>query len=73
MPDYLNPFFQEIDIPHMSSKDGSEYADCDDPRYETIFVMEEFEGEVFSRLKHSDNRVLGSPVVMHVAATNEVR
>lgn len=61
----------DIDIPYLSSKDGSEYADCDDPRYETVFVMEDFEGEVFSHLKHSDNRVLGSPVVMHVAATNE--
>lgn len=56
----------------MSSKDGSEYAGCDDPRYETIFVMEDFDGEVFSHLKDSKNRVLGSPVVMHVAATNEV-
>lgn len=65
-------YFQDIDIPYLCSEDGSEYAYCDDPKYETVFVMEAFEGEIFNRLRHSDNRVLGSPVVMHVAATNEV-
>lgn len=63
---------QDIDIPHLTSKDGSEYVNCDDPYYETIFVLEEFDGEIFQRLKNSDNRVLGSPVVLHVAATSEV-
>nr|XP_039252032.1 protein ECT2-like [Styela clava] len=60
-----------INIPFVASKDGSEYIDLEDDQYETIFVLEEFDSEYFNNLKHSVHRVLGSPVIMHVALTNE--
>lgn len=62
---------RNINIPYVVSKDGLEYIDNDDHHYETVFVLEEFEGDIFLNLKHSGHRVLGSPVIIHVAHTNE--
>lgn len=59
-------------IPFVTSQAGVEYAYEDDPYFETIFVLEQFEGDVFNNLKSTDNRILGPPVINAIAETNEV-
>ena len=59
-------------IPYVTSETGNEYAYEDDPYFETIFVVERFEGDVFNTLKSTDNRILGPAVINAIAETNEV-
>ena len=56
----------------MTSDTGNEFAFEEDPYFETIFVLEHFEGNVFNSLKSTDNRILGPPVINSIAETNEV-
>ncbi|XP_078493396.1 protein ECT2 isoform X4 [Ciona intestinalis] len=62
---------KKLDIPYLTSVDGMEYAEEEDPYYETVFIMDEFNGETFNNLKNSDCRILGAPVINTIMATNE--
>ncbi|XP_076805984.1 protein ECT2-like isoform X4 [Clavelina lepadiformis] len=67
----LKEKLKDLKIPYLISNDGKEYKDEDDPYFETIFILEDFEGELFEELKRSDNRLLGPPVISSIAVTNE--
>uniref|UniRef100_H2YI26 DH domain-containing protein n=1 Tax=Ciona savignyi TaxID=51511 RepID=H2YI26_CIOSA len=62
---------KELNIPYLTSTDGMEYAEEDDPYYETVFIMDDFDGKIFDTLKSTDNRILGAPVIGTIVATNE--
>nr|CAB3240785.1 protein ECT2 [Phallusia mammillata] len=66
----LKSMLEDLKIPFLVSTNGKEYED-EDPMFETIFILEEFEGEDFIRLKQTDNRILGPPVINTIAATKE--
>ena len=55
------------------SKDGHEYLDDDDDSiFETIFIIDDFESEIFNELKQTRIRILGPPVIFAVAQLNTV-
>lgn len=62
---------QQLKTPCVLSATGEEYMN-EDPYYETIFVLNDFEGDLFDMLRKTDSRILGPPVIRAVAATNEV-
>jgi len=57
----------------VTSKDGHEYLDDDDDsHYETIFIISDFERNIFHELKQTHIRILGPPVIAAVVQTNKV-
>lgn len=54
------------------SKDGHEYLDDDDSLFETIFIIDDFESDLFNDLKQTRIRILGPPVIFAVAQLNTV-
>ena len=65
--------FQGLDITFVTSNDGHEYLDQDDSCYETVFIISDFESNIFNELKQARIRILGPPVIAAVALSNEVR
>ena len=56
----------------MISNDGTDIMDQDDVRFETVFVLENFEGPVFDDLKTYGNRILSESIVSQTFKTKQV-
>ena len=61
-----------MDIPYLISNDGTDIMDQDDVRFETVFVLENFEGPVFDDLKTYGNRILSESIVWQAFKTKQV-
>ena len=58
-------------MPYVFSDKGHEYMTGDE-QTETVFVLSEFEGEIFDSLTKHNQRVLGTTAILQSAATDEV-
>lgn len=54
----------------LESDTGDEYMN--DLNYDTIFVLDAFEGDIYEKLYKKDNRVMGPNVFLQCANQNEV-
>ena len=62
--------FQYFDCPIIFSDTGLEYINVND--YDTVFVMDKFEGDIFMRLHKAGCRIIGPPVVIKCAKNKMV-
>jgi len=61
-----------LNLSIVTSKDGHEYLnDDDDSHYETIFIISNFERNIFHELKQTLIRILGPPVIAAAVQTNK--
>lgn len=60
---------QTFGVPIVSSKDGQDFAQ--DDSCSTVFVLEEFEGDVFNRLYRSKLQLLGPVALKQLALKKE--
>jgi len=67
----LKEQLKNLDIPYLISNDGSDIMDQDDIKFETVFVLENFEGPVFDELKTYGNRILSETIVSQVFRTKQ--
>ena len=58
-------------MPYVFSDTGQEY-NIEDDQAETVFVMAEFEGEIFDALSSNSRHILGTTAILQSAATDEV-
>ncbi|XP_023015311.2 epithelial cell transforming 2 pebble isoform X3 [Leptinotarsa decemlineata] len=65
----LRSVAETFGIPVVTSKDGQEFAQ--DDSCHTIFVLENFEGDVFNRLNKLRLPLLGPPALQQLAARKE--
>ncbi|CAH1117797.1 unnamed protein product [Phaedon cochleariae] len=65
----LHAVAETFGVPVVTSKDGLEYAQ--DDSCTTIFVLANFEGDVYNRLYKSKQPLLGPPALQQLAAKKE--
>ena len=67
-------YLQTLKMSFIESETGDEYLlqDDDEDQQETIFIMQEFEGDAYSRLQRSGARILGPTVLCKSATNSEV-
>ncbi|XP_063967106.1 protein ECT2-like [Lytechinus pictus] len=66
----LHHALQKMKMPYVFSDTGQEYT-VQDEQAETVFVMSEFEGEIFESLSNKNRHILGSTAILQSAATDE--
>ncbi|XP_052217057.1 protein ECT2-like isoform X1 [Dreissena polymorpha] len=54
----------------FESETGSEYV-ADTTEFDTIFVLDEFKGDVFEQLRKADVRIVGPPVIIKCATDKQ--
>ncbi|XP_034737350.1 protein ECT2 isoform X3 [Etheostoma cragini] len=62
---------QDINIPCIMTDNIQEFGDGDSTNFETVFVLTDFDSSDYNYLYKHDNRIVGPPVVLHCAATEE--
>lgn len=60
---------EKFDVPVVISKDGQEFAH--DQNCTTIFVLDNFEGDVYNKLYKTKQPLLGPPALRQLAQKNE--
>lgn len=65
----LRAVAEKFDVPIVSSKDGQDYAH--DKSCTTIFVINNFEGDVYNMLYKTKQPLLGPPALTQLAQKNE--
>lgn len=68
----FSKIFQDLKIPYLESETGEEYIDDGDPKYETIFVLDNFEGDLFENLRSHENRIISPHVINYVFSSKQV-
>lgn len=61
---------ESFNVPIVYSKDGLEYTD-DDNHYDTGFVLAQFEGECYNKLRKAEYRIWGPTAVLALAKKRE--
>ncbi|XP_034737349.1 protein ECT2 isoform X2 [Etheostoma cragini] len=61
----------DINIPCIMTDNIQEFGDGDSTNFETVFVLTDFDSSDYNYLYKHDNRIVGPPVVLHCAATEE--
>ncbi|MEQ2256253.1 hypothetical protein ILYODFUR_022418, partial [Ilyodon furcidens] len=62
---------QGINTPFIKTDNVQEFEDGDNTDFETVFVLTDFNSPDYTYLYEHDNRIVGPPVVLHCAATEE--
>lgn len=65
----LRAVAEKFDVPVVSSKDGQDFAH--DKSCTTIFVLDNFEGDVYNKLYKTKQPLLGPPALRQLAQKNE--
>ncbi|XP_023272299.1 protein ECT2 isoform X2 [Seriola lalandi dorsalis] len=62
---------QDIHTPCITTDNVQEFGDEENPDFETVFVLADFDSPDYSYLYKRDSRIVGPPVVLHCAAKEE--
>ncbi|KAK5612148.1 Protein T2 [Crenichthys baileyi] len=62
---------QGINTPFIKTENVQEFEEGDNTDFETVFVLTDFNSPDYTYLYERDNRIVGPPVVLHCAATEE--
>ncbi|XP_047231557.1 protein ECT2 isoform X8 [Girardinichthys multiradiatus] len=62
---------QGINTPFIKTDNVQEFEDGDNTDFETVFVLTDFNSPDYTYLYEHDNRIVGPPVVLQCAATEE--
>ncbi|XP_022614964.1 protein ECT2 isoform X2 [Seriola dumerili] len=62
---------QDINTPCITTDNVQEFGDEENPDFETVFVLADFDSPDYSYLYKRDSRIVGAPVVLHCAAKEE--
>ncbi|XP_074860055.1 protein ECT2 isoform X2 [Carettochelys insculpta] len=57
----------EIQVPYIKVESVEDFADCESPEFETVFVVTDFQDSILDNLYKFGSRVLGPPIVLHCA------
>lgn len=66
-----NCILQSLGIKPRKSDTGTDFIQTASER-ETVFVLSEFEGDVFHNLSKAEANIVGPPVIYHCAKENKV-
>ncbi|XP_074860057.1 protein ECT2 isoform X4 [Carettochelys insculpta] len=58
---------EEIQVPYIKVESVEDFADCESPEFETVFVVTDFQDSILDNLYKFGSRVLGPPIVLHCA------
>ncbi|KAG9343589.1 hypothetical protein JZ751_013759 [Albula glossodonta] len=61
----------DLNVPCMKTDDVREFGDGENAEFETVFVLTDFGSPDYSYLHKNESRILGPPVVLHCAETEE--
>jgi hypothetical protein len=64
-------FLQTLGLKARHSETGMDYIQAAS-EIETVFVLSEFEGDVFHNLYKAEANIVGPPVILHCAKENKV-
>uniref|UniRef100_A0A4W3GHJ6 Epithelial cell transforming 2 n=1 Tax=Callorhinchus milii TaxID=7868 RepID=A0A4W3GHJ6_CALMI len=62
---------QELKISFIKSEGAEDFGHEENAEFETLYVLGEFEGQIYDTLRKTDGRILGPPVVLHCAQKGE--
>ncbi|XP_033121146.1 protein ECT2-like [Anneissia japonica] len=66
----LTRCLEKLNLPVVYSPDGSEYYQPSD-QFDTVFVLDHFDGSLFKKLAQSEHRVVGPSLIMSCAHKDE--